>query len=151
MKSLLFLSLLPLSGFLPGKISSFLDPTGTYRLRGTVKNNRTIGHSGELRARLLNEHTVAICFYINAGYPGYRSGALLDTVTYDDGEAEYHPPQDSSCEIHFYFEPQKVRLMEVMSDPRSGCGFAPGVFVPVAFPKVSSEVPIIQNLGGRGE
>jgi|KBSMisStaDraftv2_1062788.scaffolds.fasta_scaffold828940_1 hypothetical protein len=150
MRSLLFLCLLPLSGFVPGKLFSSIDPTGTYRLKGVVKNNRTVGHSGELRVRLLDEHTVAMCFYINAGYPGYRSGALLDTLVYEDGRAEYHPGKDTSCEILFYFEPLRVKLMQVMSDPGSGCGFPPGVFAPVVFPKVSSETPIIQSLEGHG-
>jgi len=150
MKSLLFLFLMPLSGFVPGKLSSSIDPTGTYRLKGIVKNNRTIGHSGELRVRLLDDHTVAMCFYINAGYPNYRSGALLDTLPYDGDRAEYHPGKDTSCEIYFYFEPFRVKLVQVMSDPQSGCGFAPGVFAPVAFPKVSSEVPVIQSLEGHG-
>ena len=150
MKSLLFISLLSLSGYVPARTVSLLDPTGTYRLKGTVKNNRTIGHSGELRVRLLDEHTVAMCFYMNGGYPAYQSGALLDTLVYEDGRVVYQPWQDSSCQILFYFDPQKVSLMQVMSNPQSGCGFAPGVFAPLAFPKVSSEVPVIQSLEGHG-
>jgi len=150
MKSLFILPLLVLSGFLPGKSPSFVDPTGTYMLKGVIKNNKIIGHSGELRVRLLNDSTVALCFYINAGYPGYKSGSFIDTSAYEDNRVAYQPRQDTSCSIYFYFELRKVSIMQVMSDPRSGCGFAPGVFVPGNFLKVSSETPIIQSLTERG-
>lgn len=150
MKSFLLLPLLALTGLVPGKVPSFVDPTGTYRLKGIVKNNKVTGHSGEIRVRLLDEHTVALCFYMNSGYPGYKSGSLLDTLGYEENRVAYTPSQDTSCSINFYFEQQKVNLLQVMSDPRSGCGFDPGVFAPVSFPKVSSDIPIIQNLAGRG-
>lgn len=139
-----------LIGFVPDKTSSFLNPTGTYRLKGVVKNNKVTGHSGELRVRLLDEHTVALCFYINAGYPAYQSGSMIDTLSYQDNVVIYQPSKDTTCAVHFYFAPQKVELLQVMSDPHSGCGFDPGVFVPVAFPKISSDIPVIQSLAGRG-
>jgi hypothetical protein len=150
MRRLFILPLMVLSGFVPGKTPSFLNPTGTYILKGTVKNNRVTGHSGELRVRLLDDHTVALCFYINSGYPGYRSGSLIDTLSYDENTVIYQPAQDSACEIHFYFGLRKVKITKVMSDPRSECGFAPEVLIPVTIPMVSSEVPVIQNLAGRG-
>ena len=150
MTRLFILPLMVLLGFTPGKTSSFLNPTGTYRLKGAVKNNKITSHSGELRVRLLDEHTVALCFYINAGYPSYSSGSLIDTLSYEDNAIIYQPSKDTSCSVYFYFDPQKVKLMQVMSDPHSGCGFDPGVFVPVVFPKISSDIPVIQNLGGRG-
>lgn len=150
MKSFFILPLLVLSGFIPGKTPPFLNPTGTYILKGVVKKNRVTGHSGELRVRLLDEHTVALCFYINAGYPGYKSGSLIDTLGYEDNAVLYQPPQDTACDIYFYFGVQQVEILQVMSDPHSGCGFAPGVFVPVTIPKISSEIPVIQNLAGRG-
>lgn len=150
MKSLFCVPLLVLIGFVPGKTPPFLNPTGTYILKGAVKNNRVTGHSGELRVRLLDEHTVALCFYMNAGYPGYKSGSLIDTLGYEDNTVLYQSPQDTTCGVYFYFGVQKVKIFEVMSDPNSGCGFAPGVFIPVTIPKVSSEIPVIQNLAGRG-
>ncbi len=60
MRRLLFIPLMVLSGFVPGKTSSFLNPTGTYILKGKVKNNRVTGHSGELRVRLLDDHKIAL-------------------------------------------------------------------------------------------
>ncbi|MBS1661619.1 MAG: hypothetical protein JST68_11290 [Bacteroidetes bacterium] len=150
MKSFIFLPLLVLTGFIPGKSSSFINPTGTYRLKGVVKNNKVTGHSGELRVRLLDENTVALCFYINAGYPGYQSGSVLDTLSYEENKVEYRPVKDTGCSVYFYFDLRKVNLLQVMSDPRSGCGFDPGAFAPLVFPKVSSEIPIIQNLERKG-
>jgi hypothetical protein len=41
--------------------------------------------------------------------------------------------------------------MEVLYDPRSGCGLAPGVMEAATFQKVSSEVPVIQDLSARGQ
>ena len=150
MKRFFLLPLMVLSGFVPGKTHFFLDPTGTYILKGAVKSNRVTGHSGELRVRLLDDRTVALCFYINAGYPGYQSGSLIDTLGYDNNTAIYQPALDTACAIYFYFGIQKVEISKVMSDPHSGCGFAPEVLIPVTIPKVSSEIPVIQNLGGRG-
>jgi hypothetical protein len=42
-----------------------------------------------------------------------------------------------------------VEIMEVYSDPRSGCGLAPGVMAPATFHKVSSDIPVIQDLSAR--
>lgn len=150
MRSLLILSLSILFGASSGTSSDFIDPTGTYMLKGTVKNNRVVSHSGEMRVRLLDQHTVALCMYMNSGYPDYKSGAMIDTLIYTDNNARYLPKKDSACEVVFYFSWRKVDIMKVMSDPRSGCGFAPGVLESIAFSKISSEVPIIQDLGGRG-
>jgi hypothetical protein len=150
MKKVFILPLMVLIGFVPGKTSSFLDPTGTYILKGIVKNNRVKGHSGELRVRLLSDRTVALCFFINSGYPDYRSGSMIDTLSYDNNTVIYQPAQDSACAVHFYFGLRKVEISKVMSDPRSECGFAPQVLVPVTMLMVSSERPVIQNLGGRG-
>jgi len=150
MRRLFFLPLIVLSGFIPGTPPSFLDPTGTYILKGIVKNNRVKGHSGELRVRLLSDRSVALCFYINSGYPDYRAGSLIDTLSYDNNTVIYQSAQDTACAVHFIFGRRKVAITKVMSDPRSDCGFAPEVLIPVTIPMVSSEIPVIQNLGGRG-
>jgi len=150
MKRSFILPLMVLCGYVPGKTPSFLNPTGTYILKGIVKNNRITGHSGELRVRLLNDQTVALCFYINSGYPAYRSVSLLDTLIYDNNTAIYQPAQDTACAIHFFFGLRKVEISKVMSDPHSDCGFAPEVLIPMTIPRVTSEVPVIQNLAGRG-
>src|ERR1700743_1347775 len=98
MKSLFFLSLLLIGSIFSFRSKQiFLDPTGTYMLKGAVRNNQIVGYSGEIRAKLLQPDRIALCLYVNKGYPGYESGALLDTISYDDNRATYLPLKDSSC------------------------------------------------------
>jgi hypothetical protein len=129
----------------------FIDPTGTYVLRGDVKKNNITGHYGEIRVRLLNKKTAAFCFYISNGYPNFLSGAFLDTVGYEDNRFLFQPAKDSGCALILTFSLQDVDIMEVLYDPRSGCGLAPGVMEAATFRKVSSEVPVIQDLSKRGQ
>ena len=53
----------------PADVLSFINPTGTYILKGDVKNNNIISHFGELRVHLLDSNTLAFCFYLSNGYP----------------------------------------------------------------------------------
>jgi hypothetical protein len=145
---LLFLAWYPLTGE-PAR-PDFIDPTGTYILTGTVKKNRITGHSGELRARLLDRHTVAVCFYINKGYPGYESGSFTDTLAYEDNSISYRPSYDTSCSVLFSFQPMMVEMLQIYTDPHSGCGFGPGIMIPATFQKSSGDIPIIQDLSAHG-
>ncbi len=131
------------------EVPAFIDPTGTYILKGDIKKNNIKGHFGELRVRLLDSQTVAFCFYINDGYPDYASGAMVDTLKYVDNRIIYKPAGDSGCSLFLYFHLNNVELMEVYSDPHSGCGFAPGVLTPAVFVKKSAEIPVIQDLSRR--
>src|SRR5882757_3822341 len=106
--SVLFFSRLSFSG---ESTQAFLDPTGTYVLMGTVKKNRVTGHSGEIRVRLLDSQRIALCFYINKGYPGYESGSFIDTLAYDDSSSRYTPTADSTCAVLFYFHRRRVEIM----------------------------------------
>lgn len=128
----------------------FINPTGTYKLIGLVKKNRITGHSGELRARLLNRHTVAVCFYIDKGYPGYESGAFTDTLAYEDNCMSFFPGSDSSCYVFFSFGTTTVEIMQVYTDPHSSCGFGPGVLAPAIFQKSSGDIPVIQDMSQHG-
>jgi len=65
MKNIIFLSLFLLSGRPRGDSPDFINPTGTYILKGEVKNARIIGHYGEIRVQLLDSGTIALCFYVN--------------------------------------------------------------------------------------
>jgi hypothetical protein len=150
MKNLLYLPLLLISGSLPVGSPDFINPTGIYLLKGEVKNNKIIGHSGELRVRLLDSITVAICLYLSKGYPGYESGAFTDTLHYGDNTVVYTPAGDSSCSIYFAFDVRTVEMFESLTDPHSGCGFLPGVLVPSIFEKTSSDIPVIQDFSPRG-
>ena len=159
MKNIFFLSLIFLSqspftestvGFLT-KSPDFINPTGTYLEKGEVRNSKIVGHFGELRVRLLDTGTIAVCFYVNMGYPNYESGSLMDTLYYNqDNRAIYQPANDSSCAIYFAFELRSVTISQVLSDPHSGCGFRPGVIIPAVFEKTSSDIPVIQDLSHHG-
>ena len=149
MNRLLLIPLLLLSGiFAPG--DEPIDPTGTYTLTGSVKKNKVVGHSGEIRVVLLSDSRVAFCFYINRGYPGYESGALLDTLVYDDNMIRYIPSADTACTIIFRFTTRAVELIQLYTNPHSACGFIPGVLKPVIFQKTSAARPVIQDLSTHG-
>jgi hypothetical protein len=144
----------PAIGFIAPAVSgapTFIDPTGTYILKGATEKNKVVGHSGEIRVKLLGQDRVAMCFYINSGYPGYKSGSFLDTLLYnDENEAVYTPPADPGCAFLFYFRATSAETIQVYSDPGSGCGFGKGVMISALFPKYSGETPIIQDMSARG-
>jgi hypothetical protein len=151
MKSLFLLSFLLVSRILSTSGQNFIDPTGTYLLKSEVKNGMLVGHSGELRVRLLDAGRVAMCLYVNKGYPGYESGSLLDTLRYSDNRFIYAPASDSSCSIFFAFDQRAVEIFQLLTDPHAGCGFGPGVMIAAVFDKTSSDIPIIQDLSKRGQ
>lgn len=130
--------------------SNFFDPTGTYILRGDVTRNKVTSHSGEIRVKLIDSDRIAICFYINKGYPGYESGSFIDTIVYENGNARYYPGKDSSCVILFYFHQRKVEIQECYTQPNICCGFAHGVLTSAVFKKSSDARPIIQDLSTHG-
>jgi hypothetical protein len=150
MKNILFLSLFFLTKGLSNDDPEFINPTGTYLEKGEVKNSKIIGHYGELRVRLLDTNTVALSYYANKGYPNYEFGSFIDTLHYADNRAIYKPVNDSACAIYFAFESRSVEVIKVLTDPRSGCGFGPGVMIPVMLQKTSSDVPVIQDMSLHG-
>ena len=129
---------------------NFIDPTGTYTLTGTIKKHQLITHSGELRALLLDSSRVAMSFYMTNSYPDNKSGAFLDTLSYQGNQAFYYPVKDSGCRILFFFKPMTVDISQLYTDPGSNCGFPPGVLIATALEKKSSERPIIQDLSAHG-
>ena len=148
MKLVLFLSLL-LPGLHSTDISqTFINPTGTYTLKGEVRDNKVISHSGEIRVKLLQPQLLTLCFFIDKGYPGYESGSLLDTLRYSDNGAVY-VSRDSGCMLRFDFKPNGVELMHIFSQDKGDCGFAPGVLTGAFFRKTSSGVPVIQDLSAQ--
>ncbi|HEV2478265.1 MAG TPA: hypothetical protein VGS79_01320 [Puia sp.] len=131
-------------------VSNFINPTGTYILKGNVKKNNITGHYGELRVSLLDSQTVALCFYLSSGYPDYSAASMLDTLHYEDNCIHLQPGRDSTCTLVLTFSNRSVDLMKIYKDPATGCGFAPGVIVPATLNKISSEVPVIQDFSTRG-
>ncbi|SRR5258708_2937247 len=147
MKIFFFLSLL-LPGLLPSDNNqTFIDPTGTYILKGEVRDNKVTSHSGEIRVKLLGHELLTLCFFIDKGYPGYESGSFLDTLSYEDNAAVYSS-RDSSCMLRFAFKQGGVEMIHIFAQNSNDCGFAPGVLTGAFFRKASSGVPVIQHLSG---
>jgi hypothetical protein len=139
------------SSFSPHPLSGdFIDPTGTYILKGDLNGNRITGHSGEIRVQLLTTRTVALSFFISKGYPGYESGSFTDTLAYDENIATYRPVNDSDCNILFLFDRKNAEIQQVYKDPHCTCGFEKGILVSTIFEKYSSSPPIIQDLSLHG-
>src|ERR1700743_959863 len=126
MKSLSLLYFLFLWSHVPThEAYSFINPTGTYILKGNVKKNNITGHFGELRVHLLDSETVALCFYLSSGYPDYSTATMLDTLHYEDNSIHLQPKRDSTCFLVLTFSESSVDLMKVFNDPGTGCGFTP--------------------------
>jgi len=149
MKSFLLLMLI-CCGFTNAD-DEFIDPTGTYILKGNIEKNRIVSHSGEIRVKLLQRNRVAICFYLNKGYPGYEFISFVDTLPYDENHyARYKPSPSSDCTVLISFSNKSAELQQVYSDPKSGCDFGNGVLISTNFKKSSREEPIIQDLSAHG-
>ena len=131
--------------------AGFIDPTGTYILKGFVDKNQIMGQYGEIRIKMLSHEALALCFFINSGYPDYQTGAFVDTIPYkEDNLALAKPGPLADCRILFCFTPKALQTSLMYTDPASNCGFPKGVLVPAYFYKYSSAVPIIQDLSKHG-
>lgn len=150
MKHLLLILIIGGYSFIPTVSSpKFIDPTGTYILKGETRKNRIVSHSGEIRIKLLDSQTVAMSFFICKGYPGYEKGSFVDTLAYENNRVLYHPAQDGGCTVSFWFDGESASTEQYFTDPTSPCGFAKGVMIAASFEKKSSETPVIQDLSAR--
>ena len=126
-----------------------INPTGTYILKGMMEKNVITGPNGEIRAKLLDNNKLALCFFINKGYPGFESGSFIDTLDYNDNQVKYRSQKDADCTIVLVFKNRYVDVMLIHSDPQCTCGFVKGVMIPASFEKCSGDNPIIQDLAHR--
>lgn len=150
MKSLLILFVIISCSFI-NPDGEFIDPTGTYILKGDVEKNKIVSRSGEMRVKLINPHKLVMCFYLTNGYPDYESLSFVDTLLYDDNHfARYKPSQNSDCTVLFFFSNKNAEIQQLYSDPKSGCSFGNGVLISTIFKKLSKERPVIQDLSARG-
>lgn len=130
----------------PSPRHQFIDPTGTYTLKGERQKREITGNFAEIRVKLIEDSMLAFTMYCNNGYPEYTSGTLIDTVGYFDNQAWYSSPTDKSCQIQFSFHTNGIHIKRVYTDPASTCGFKSGV-LPLGFiEKSSSAIPIIQPI-----
>jgi hypothetical protein len=154
MKSLLILSIiiwsrLPFSPTIADPVK-FVDPTGTYLLKGEITKNRIMGHSGEIRVKLLTSGKVAVSFYINKGYPDYAVGSFTDTLRYEENEARWTPSTFPGYTILIAFKPRAAETMQLFEGEEPRSSFGQGVMVSALFEKSSDDEPIIQDLSTHG-
>jgi hypothetical protein len=129
----------------------FVDPTGTYLLKGEITKNKIMGHSGEIRVKLLSSKKAAVSFYINKGYPDYAAGSFTDTLHYEENEVRWTPSAFPEYSILIAFKPREAETMQLFDgqDPRSS--FGQGVMISAVFEKYSDDAPIIQDLSAHGK
>jgi hypothetical protein len=134
------------SSFTQPSLRAFINPTGTYILKGEKNKGEIVGNFAEIRFKLISDSLLAFTMYCNKGYPEYTSGSITDTIAYTDNTATVYVKSEPSCQIHFSFVTEGVTIKQLYSDPASTCGFGKGV-IPLGFiEKHSSETPIIQSL-----
>ncbi|PWT94799.1 MAG: hypothetical protein C5B52_19145 [Bacteroidetes bacterium] len=125
---------------------TFIDPTGTYILKGKFQNSVLKGRYGEIRVKLLDSTSIAMTFYMNSGYPNYFAGAFIDTLMYDGTSAIYSCSEQKIYKINFRFSNDEVELSQLYEDPHSSCGFESGVIVSGAIKKYSKDTPVIKPI-----
>jgi hypothetical protein len=135
--------------FLNAQIPSFIDPTGTYTLKGDVKNHQIVSTSGEIRVLMIDSENIVMCFYISKGYPGYESASFTDTLHYADNKVQYKISADADCSVLFSFRNEEAEITQVYSDPQ-GCDFGKGILTSSVFEKSSIEKPVIKDLSAHG-
>jgi hypothetical protein len=125
-----------------------IDPTGTYTLKGRIKKNHITGNSGEIRIQLQDSNRLAICFYMNNGYPDNQSVTFIDTLPYDfaDNQVRYTPRKSPDCTLLLNFTGTNVTILPLYNNPPCLCAFNQGVMISTVFKKSSSDKPVIQDL-----
>jgi hypothetical protein len=122
------------------------NPTGTYRL-GHYSTKRTGKYFGEIQIKQLDGQKIAISFYVNKGAPSYNSGSFVDTLNCNGDLAIYATQHDPSCKITFKFAKPGVQVTEQADDFNSGCGFGYAVVANGFFKRVSTQVPVMKDIG----
>lgn len=125
---------------------SFVNPTGTYVLKGKKSGDDIKGQFAEIRVKLLDHHTVALSTYFNRGYPNYSAEAFMDTLSYSYNSCTFVHERDSYCKIIFQFSNSEVELLYVFPDNGHDCIFRPGAIVTGKIEKLYGTVPIIAAL-----
>jgi len=135
-----------------GQSKKNLNPTASYNFdyRAKSKKGDVFGSFGEIKIKLLDSSKVAISLYICKGAPSYNSGSFIDTLKYQKNTLIYKTPkEDSTCRIIFTFSNNGVTLQQFQSKINNGCGFGQGVFADGFYKKISSKIPIIEDIEGE--
>ncbi len=126
----------------------YINPTGTYNLVSNAKtqNGDIYGPTGDIQVKALLKNKVAIVLGVNMGAPAYNSGALIDTLAYNDNTCIYKGNSDDpSCRITFVFTSTGIKVSQKQADLNYGCGFGHGVFADGFYKKKSGKVPVLKN------
>lgn len=125
----------------------FINPTGTYILKGKQKGNETYGYFGHVYVQYVAKQKVVVKFYICKGYRSYSSGSFYDTLVYHNNIAVYGPAEyDSTCKITFTFHPNHLVVNEQTANFNNGCGFGHGIVANAVFRKSSSRKPTLKEM-----
>jgi hypothetical protein len=125
---------------------SFVNPTGTYILKGKKSGNEIRGPFAEVRVKLLDEETIALSSYFNTGFPDYHSESFLDTLSYVFNSAKFTHNRDRYCKIVFRFSNADVDLLYVFPDNGHTCIFNHGTIATGKIEKSYTTIPIIAGL-----
>ncbi|MDP4150551.1 MAG: hypothetical protein Q8927_06590 [Bacteroidota bacterium] len=128
----------------------FVDPTGTYTLKGDIANHQILGHSGEIRVKLLGSGRVAVSLYINKGYPEYSAATFTDTLAYDQNVARWTPADHPEYTVLIAFSRKEAETMQLFDGEEPRSSFGENVMVSAVFEKSSNEIPVIQDLSAHG-
>lgn len=148
MFKLSFLAIVGLILLTSNSLSTYINPTGTYKLdsRNYKKNAETYGYTGTMQVKRITQNKIAITFGVNKGAPSYNSGAIIDTLDYLNNKAVYFDPSvDSTCRITFKFETHGVSVVQESGNINNACGFGHGVTANGYFKKISSLSPVLKN------
>ncbi len=134
--------------FMSSQAQSFVDPTGTYILKGKFTKSELKGHYGEIRVKLLDSSSIAMTFYMNSGYPAYFDGFFIDTLNYDGARAAFSCRGGNYYKIAFRFTRDEVEISQAYMDPHYSCSFPKGVIFSGFIKKYSGNIPVIKSLRG---
>jgi hypothetical protein len=147
-KSFLALALILVTVLSYGQ-NNYVNPTGSYTLKGKKLKNGERANHGEVHVKLIDNNRLAISFYYNKGYPSYNSGSFVDTLDYVDNKAVYTYDEPeipiSDCRLTFTFHKQKVTINHEAEDYNYSCGFGMGVVASGIMLKTSAKVPEIKD------
>jgi hypothetical protein len=125
---------------------SFINPTGTYILKGKKIGNEIRGQFAEIRVKLIDPETIAVSTYFNTGFPRYNSESFLDTLAYSYNSSIFIHNRDEHCKIVFRFSNAEVELLYVFPDNGHACIFGHGTIATGKIEKSYDVVPIIAAL-----
>jgi hypothetical protein len=128
---------------------SFLNPTGTYILKGKKSGAEIKGNFAEIRVKLLDDSKIALTTYFNSGYPKYASDSFIDTLDYSSNSCTYFNELDPACKVIFNFMHDEVAIIYVFKDDGHDCFFGKGIIATGKINKTYDDVPVIGSLSKK--